>query len=76
MNPNGSQLDASVLAIFIADQQALLAILEKAKVVDLKRTKTAISITKFLKLRLGDTLRVVIYHNERHLAQAIRAVEV
>jgi hypothetical protein len=33
-------------------------------------------LTKFLKLGLGDTLRVVIYHNERHLAQAIRAVEV
>lgn len=76
MNPNGSQLHASVLAIFIADQRTLLAILEKAKGIDLKRTKTAISISKLLKLRVGDTLRVVIYHNERHLAQAGRAVEV
>lgn len=75
MNPNGSQIDASVLAIFIADQRTLLAILEKAKGIDLKRTKTAISISKLLKLRVGDTLRVVIYHNERHLAQAGRAVK-
>jgi len=40
--------------------------------VDIGKTKTAISISKWIKLKLGDTLRVVIYHNQRHMAQAKR----
>ncbi|MGB3549023.1 MAG: hypothetical protein WBA17_18760 [Saprospiraceae bacterium] len=39
----------------------------------MNRTKTAVSITKLIRLRLGDTLRVVVYHNQRHVAQALRA---
>ena len=34
------------------------------------KTKTAISISKLMKLRLGDTFRFVTAHNERHLLQA------
>jgi len=75
MNPNGSLLKTTVLTSFITDQYDLLELLEKAKSLDLTRTKTAISISKLIKLRFGDTLRVVIYHNERHLAQALRAAK-
>ena len=39
------------------------------------KTKTAISISKLIKLRLGDTFRVLIYHNERHIKQAERAIK-
>ena len=38
--------------------------------IDLNKTKTAISISKLIKLKIGDTFRVVVYHNERHLIQA------
>ena len=74
MNPNGSQLDVSVLDEFLTQQRQILKILENAREVDLSKTKTSISISKLIKLRLGDTLRVVIYHNERHILQAQRAV--
>ncbi|MEO9077333.1 MAG: DinB family protein, partial [Gelidibacter sp.] len=33
---------------------------------------TAISISNLIKLKVGDTFRVVVYHNERHLVQANR----
>ncbi|MFZ6052474.1 DinB family protein [Halocola ammonii] len=74
MNPAGSNLDKSVLTTFITQQQEILDLLDKAKSVNLKKVKTSISISKWIKLRLGDTLRVVTYHNQRHIQQAERAV--
>ena len=73
MNPVNSQLDRSVLEEFIRQQKQFLDLLQKARHVDLTRTKTGISISRWIRLRLGDTLRFVIYHNERHLLQAQRA---
>jgi hypothetical protein len=73
-NPNGSSLRKTCIDRFVAQQQQLLELLERSKKVSLTRTKTSISISKLLKLRLGDTFRVVIYHNQRHLVQAWNAV--
>ncbi len=70
MNPLGSQLDKSTLETFIDQQKQMLQLLNLAQNVDLTRIKAAISISKWIKLRLGDTLRVVIYHNQRHIVQA------
>ncbi|MFC3199857.1 DinB family protein [Parapedobacter deserti] len=75
MNPANSTLDISVVSRFIQQQQQLLTLLARARRVHLGKVKTAISITPLIKLRLGDTLRIVIYHNERHIQQAQRAVE-
>jgi hypothetical protein len=69
-NPIGSKLDKSTIDNFILQQEQILNLLEKAREVDLNKTKTAISISKWIKLKMGDTFRVVIYHNERHLVQA------
>lgn len=74
-NPLGKKLEKEVIDKFITHQQKLLELLKKAKDVSLSRTKTGISISKILKLRLGDTLRVVVYHDQRHLLQAKRALE-
>ena len=69
-NPSGSKLNKGVLHRFTDQQKEMLDLLNKARKVDLNKVKTAISITKLLKLRLGDTFRVVIYHNQRHIVQA------
>lgn len=73
-NPNGSQLKKSTLFIFIDQQHRMLDLLQSARSVNLNKTKTSISISKWIKLKLGDTLRVVIYHNQRHLQQAKRVL--
>ncbi|SDI26779.1 DinB family protein [Chryseobacterium jejuense] len=70
MNPIHSQLNKEVVNEFIKQQQQLLDLLEKARYIDLEKTKTAISISKLITLKLGDTFRFVIYHNARHMAQA------
>lgn len=46
-----------------------------AQQVSLNKTKTGISISTWIKLKLGDTFKVVIYHNKRHIVQALKALE-
>jgi hypothetical protein len=69
-NPIHKKLDTSAIEEFINQQHKILGLLEKAKTVDLEKTKTSISISKLIKLKLGDTFRFVIYHNLRHVKQA------
>lgn len=69
-DPIGSQLNISTLDHFLQQQLTLLSLLEEARMNNLNTTKTGISISKWIRLKLGDTFRFVIYHNERHILQA------
>ena len=60
---------------FEKDQLELLYILTQAEEVNLRKVKVPISISKIIRLRLGDALQFVIYHNERHMQQAINIIE-
>ncbi|ASS50875.1 MAG: hypothetical protein A3D31_15625 [Candidatus Fluviicola riflensis] len=71
-NPAHSNLSVTTIERFLKQQEQLLRLLEMAKHVDLTHTKTSISISKMIKLRLGDTLRFYVYHIERHILQAER----
>lgn len=73
-DPIHTSLTKHCIEIFIGQQQEMLALLQSARKVDLNRTKTSISITKLITLKLGDTFRFVITHNERHMAQAFAAI--
>lgn len=75
MNPLGSNLDVKTLDTFIQQQQQIIELLDVSRTVDLDKTKTAISISKLVKIKLGDTFRVLIYHNERHIEQAKRTLK-
>lgn len=70
MNPIGKQLNKSSLEKFIDQQTELLDLLQQAYNVDLIKVKTKTSISKFIKLRLGDTLQFLVFHNQRHILQA------
>lgn len=72
MDSTGMKLNAKVLDQFIKQLDLLISLLHKCKKVDLNRTRTAISLTKLIRLRLGDTLRFLVHHNERHILQAKR----
>lgn len=56
---------------FIDAQKELLTIFEKAKTINIRKSKIGISISKIIRLRFGDALLFVVYHNERHVQQAI-----
>lgn len=59
----------------IAMQKEFLAILDKAVEVNIRKVKVPISISKLVRLRLGDALLFVTYHNERHIQQALNLMK-
>jgi len=67
--PNSLHVE-TVLNEFIAGQDKLLQLLELAKGKDLAKIHIPITFTKLIKLRLGDTLRFLIAHEQRHMIQA------
>jgi DinB superfamily len=69
-NPINSSLSVATIDSLLQKQSQLIELLEKSKTANLTKTKTAISLTKLIKLRLGDTLRFFVYHVERHVWQA------
>jgi hypothetical protein len=63
------------LSQFEKNQIDLINIIEKAKQVNIQRVKVPISISKFIRLKLGDALLFVVYHNERHIQQIKNLLE-
>src|SRR5690625_7394324 len=74
MDPAGSNLSMEVLKEFEQQQFLMQELLEKSRNVDLMKIKIPLSIFRWIQLRLGDILRIVIFHNERHIRHAIRAL--
>jgi hypothetical protein len=70
MQPTENALTLTVLNDFIKYQKNLLVLLQSAMELNITKIKTAIALTSFIKLKLGDTLRFYVYHVDRHLAQA------
>jgi hypothetical protein len=60
---------------FLESQNQLMEIIDKAQNVNIRRVKIPISISKIVRLRLGDALLFVVYHNQRHVQQLINLVK-
>ena len=69
-DPRNSNLPKSIIQRFLKQQERFLQLLSMAEEVDMMKTKTGITITSLIKLRLGDTFRFVIAHSQRHIHQA------
>jgi len=74
-DPSGSDLDIKVIDKFIGQQKDFIDLIDSSRNINLTKTKTAISISKLIQIRLGDTFRFILAHNERHLLQAENAIE-
>ncbi|MFK7932707.1 MAG: DinB family protein [Saprospiraceae bacterium] len=75
MNPHGSQLDKKVVETFIKQQKETLKLLAVAREKNLTKVTTGITLTQWIRIRLGDTFRVVVYHNVRHVLQMERVLK-
>lgn len=64
----------AVISEFIDQQEKLLQLLEAAADVNLNTIRIPISISKLIKLKLGDTFNFLIAHQNRHVLQAQRAL--
>ena len=65
-----------VMEEFARQQQLLLGLLEKAKQKDIGSIRTPISISRFLRLKVGDTFRFLIAHEQRHFLQIAGTIEI
>ena len=74
-NPINSKLSVLVIDRFLKQAEKLKNLLNEGRTVDLTKTKVSISLTKLIKLRLGDTFRFYVYHIERHILQAQKNVK-
>ena len=68
-NPLNSTLDKLAINRFVDQQLKIIALLDQSRKVDLNKVKIKISISQWIKLKLGDTFRFVINHNSRHIQQ-------
>jgi hypothetical protein len=67
--PNSLNVD-TVLKEFEEQQQKLIQLLDLAKDRDLNSIRIPVTISKLVKLKLGDTFRFLIAHEQRHMIQA------
>jgi len=74
-NPSKTGVEGKVLERFIRHQKDLLDLMSTARKRDLNGIKIPLSISTLIKFKLGDTFRFLIYHNQRHVLQAIKALE-
>jgi hypothetical protein len=67
--PNSLNVD-TVLAEFNQQQDSLIRLLDMAQHVDLNEIRLPVTITKVIRLKLGDVFRFLIAHEQRHMIQA------
>ncbi len=59
------------LETLINNHNDFMGVIEKSVAVNLRKVKVPISVSKLVRLRLGDALLFVAYHNDRHMQQAL-----
>ena len=67
--PNSLNVDV-VLTEYLEQKQKLLQLLDLSKNADLNGIRIPITMSKFIRLKLGDVLRFLIAHEQRHMIQA------
>jgi len=68
-NPLNSHLDSKTIDRFVNQQMKMIDLLNKARSISLNKEKTSITLTKLIRVKIGDTFRFVINHNIRHIKQ-------
>lgn len=74
-NPNGEGFRQDVLLAFLDQQEDFLKVIAAARSTDIGKVKIPLSIAPWIKIRMGDMLAALVYHNQRHMAQAQRATK-
>jgi len=74
-NPLNSNLSRETIDRFIKQQKKMLEFLDQSRSISLNKEKTKISITTWIRLKIGDTFRFTINHTIRHLKQIERIID-
>lgn len=63
-------LTTTTLERFLKQQELLKTLIKKCDNIDLNKPKIETALNSLIKLNMGDTLRFMVYHTERHVLQA------
>lgn len=74
MTAQGGLLNTLTIERFLKQQELLKALLKQCLYIDLNKSKVETALSRFIKLNMGDTLRFMVYHTERHMLQALNMV--
>ena len=66
----------AMIAEFIDQQEKMLQLLERGRKINIAKVRVPISIMKWLKLKVGDTFLFMTAHQQRHILQAERSLNV
>ncbi len=73
-NPLGESISSDVIFTFINQLEKLSELLELCRYKNLSKIKVKTTIP-VVKINAGDALKVVIYHNDRHVSQIKQTLE-
>lgn len=69
------QLDKKeVFDQFVANQKTLARIIAESKTINIEKTRVYAAFFNLVSVRLGDMLKILVYHDERHVVQAQRVL--
>lgn len=60
---------------FLEGQQRFLRLLADVTKINIRKAKVKISISRLVRLRMGDALLFITYHTQRHMQQAINLMK-
>ena len=74
-SPDNNLNPAKVLDEFVEQQHKFLQLLDMSKQKSLNAIRIPLSFTKLIRMKLGDTFRFLIAHEQRHFIQARNAIK-
>lgn len=76
LTPASADLDAqAVLAEYLTRAGQTVVLIGESRAVDLGRIRVPSALVRMLRFKLGDVLQLVVYHDQRHLLQARRVLD-
>ncbi|WMX12223.1 MULTISPECIES: DinB family protein [unclassified Aureispira] len=70
---SSSQLEGkAIVQEFLANQDTLYSMLQDARLINLQKTRVYAAFLGLVSIQLGDMLKILVYHTERHIVQAQR----
>jgi hypothetical protein len=73
-NPPAALNAEQVINEFSQHQQKLIQLMNLSRTRDMNAIRIPITVTKYIKFKLGDTFRFLVAHEQRHLVQARNAI--
>lgn len=74
-NPSHSKVETNVVKKYLSQHDQLIEAIGGMKRLDLKKMKIPSPINSAIKYNLGDAIRIIILHDQRHIQQAERAIK-